>query len=78
VIVLAGNDDRGQQRQECQPSLANFLSRIEHEIPEGRQNLADSHSNLEKVARLLAKANYFQVGFAVNRLRLTNREWISD
>lgn len=41
-------------------ALADLLSLIEHDIPDGRQNLKDSHSNLEKVADY-CESNYFQV-----------------
>jgi hypothetical protein len=37
-----------------------LLSIIENEIPEGRQNLQDSNSNLDKVADY-CETNYFQV-----------------
>jgi hypothetical protein len=43
------------------PSAMNdLLSIIENEIPEGRQNLQDSNSNLDKVADY-CETNYFQV-----------------
>ena len=35
-------------------------SLMEHEIPEGRQNLVESHSNLERVAEY-CESNYLQV-----------------
>lgn len=35
------------------------MTLIQHEIPEGRQNIHDSHTNLEKVAEY-CEANYFQ------------------
>ncbi|RWS17888.1 Abl interactor 1-like protein [Dinothrombium tinctorium] len=42
------------------PSAMNdLLSLIENEIPDGRQNLQESHSNLEKVADY-CESNYFQ------------------
>lgn len=39
--------------------MADLLTLIEQEVPEGRQNLQDSHTNLEKVAEY-CEANYFQ------------------
>lgn len=41
-------------------AMADLLSLIENEIPEGRQNLLDSYSNLEKVADY-CESNYFEV-----------------
>lgn len=45
---------------EMPSAMSDLLSIIENEIPEGRQNLADSHSNLDKVADY-CESNYFQV-----------------
>lgn len=39
---------------------ADLDSLITSEIPEGRQNLLDSHTNLERVAEY-CETNYFQV-----------------
>lgn len=47
-------------QKDMMPAMANFLALIEHEIPEGRQQLQDSYSNLEKVADY-CESNYFQV-----------------
>lgn len=46
--------------QEMPSAMAELISLIENEIPEGRQNLIDSNSNLEKVADY-CETNYFQV-----------------
>ena len=40
---------------------ADLDSLITSEIPEGRQNLLDSYTNLERVAEY-CENNYFQVG----------------
>jgi hypothetical protein len=45
---------------EMPSAMSDLLSIIENEIPEGRQNLQDSHSNLDKVADY-CETNYFQV-----------------
>jgi len=47
---------------ELPSAMSDLLSIIENEIPEGRQNLQDSHHNLEKVADY-CETNYFQVLF---------------
>lgn len=39
--------------------MAELAALLRHEIPEGRNNLADSHTNLERVAEY-CEANYFQ------------------
>ncbi|KAM7282840.1 abl interactor 1 [Ixodes scapularis] len=39
--------------------MADLMTLIQHEIPDGRQNIHDSHTNLEKVAEY-CEANYFQ------------------
>lgn len=39
--------------------MAELATLLHHEIPEGRNNLADSHTNLERVADY-CEANYFQ------------------
>ncbi|XP_064471812.1 abl interactor 2-like isoform X2 [Ornithodoros turicata] len=39
--------------------MTDIMTLIQHEIPEGRQNIHDSHTNLEKVAEY-CEANYFQ------------------
>lgn len=46
--------------KELPTSMADLMALIEQEIPEGRQNLRDSHANLEKVADY-CESNYFQV-----------------
>lgn len=48
--------------KELPTSMADLMALIEQEIPEGRQNLRDSHANLEKVADY-CESNYFQVGY---------------
>ncbi|XP_012251803.1 abl interactor 2 isoform X1 [Athalia rosae] len=39
--------------------MAELAALLRHEIPDGRNNLADSHTNLERVAEY-CEANYFQ------------------
>ena len=47
---------------------ADLDSLITSEIPEGRQNLMDSYTNLERVAEY-CENNYFQVSFMLNSRR---------
>ena len=42
-------------------TVVELLQLIEHDIPEGRRHLQDSHTNLEKVAAY-CEGNYLQVG----------------
>ena len=44
---------------------ADLDSLITSEIPEGRQNLMDSYTNLERVAEY-CENNYFQVSIMLN------------
>ncbi|UYV66297.1 ABI2 [Cordylochernes scorpioides] len=46
--------------------MADLMSLIESEIPEGRQSLKDSHTNLEKVAEY-CETNYFGVTSSVKK-----------
>lgn len=58
-------------QNEMPSAMSDLLSLIENEIPEGRQNLQDSNSNLEKVADY-CESNYFQVSIHF-REKLRNR-----
>ena len=49
----------GQKEQEAKAMAADLDSLITSEIPEGRQNLLDSYTNLERVAEY-CENNYFQ------------------
>lgn len=55
--------------------MVELLQLIEHDIPEGRHHLQDSHSNLEKVAAY-CEGNYLQVSYkyvlVTTRLRYEN------
>ena len=49
---------------------ADLDSLITSEIPEGRQNLMDSYTNLERVAEY-CENNYFQVSIMLNSTFVT-------
>lgn len=42
-------------------NMAELAALLNTEIPEGQNNLTDSHTNLERVAEY-CEGNYFQVG----------------
>lgn len=44
-------------------TMAELAALLKTDIPEGRNNLADSHTNLERVAEY-CENNYFQVCFS--------------
>ena len=50
---------------------ADLDSLITSEIPEGRQNLLDSHTNLGRVAEY-CENNYFQVSSPLNSVAYSN------
>ena len=51
---------------------ADLDSLITSEIPEGRQNLMDSYTNLERVAEY-CENNYFQVSIMLSPLRFGHK-----
>jgi hypothetical protein len=55
-------------------NMAELAALLTTEIPEGRSSLADSHTNLERVAEY-CEGNYFQVR---NLLRVKGRLYVNN